>query len=51
MDNQIPGDLFTEDFIETGAVRLDNAFSPELAAECRDLLWAEMGLRPERPEE
>ncbi len=40
-----------ERFIEDGFVRIDDAFSSELAWECRSELWAEMGLRPDRPEE
>jgi len=40
-----------EQFIDDGFIRIDNAFSPELAARCKAELWAEMGLSPERPQE
>ena len=30
-------------FIQKGYVRLDQAFSPALSAECRDILWGDMG--------
>ena len=39
-----------DDFIEDGFVRLENAFSEELARSCREALWAEIGLSPDRPE-
>ena len=38
-----------QDFINDGFVRLDNAFSADLAAQCRDELWSEIGLSPEDP--
>lgn len=37
-------------FIDAGFVKLEAAFSAELAAQCREHLWAEMGLSPDRPE-
>jgi hypothetical protein len=37
-------------FIDDGYVRLDHAFSLDLAKRCRDELWADIGLSPERPE-
>jgi Phytanoyl-CoA dioxygenase (PhyH) len=39
-----------ESFIEHGFVRLDEAFSRELAQQGRDELWAAMGLSPSEPE-
>lgn len=38
-----------EDFIADGFVRLEGAFSPELARTCRDALWADTGLSPDDP--
>ncbi|MCH4267807.1 MAG: phytanoyl-CoA dioxygenase family protein [Brevundimonas sp.] len=38
-----------QDFIGDGFVRLDNAFSADLAARCRDELWSEIGLSPHAP--
>ena len=38
-------------FIEHGFIRLDGAFSRELAQQGRDKLWAAMGLSPDKPEE
>ncbi len=38
-----------ERFIEEGAVRLSAAFSPALARECRELLWAATGCTPGDP--
>lgn len=38
-----------QDFINNGFVRLDNAFSADLAAQCRDELWLETGLSPDAP--
>jgi hypothetical protein len=39
-----------EQFIEDGFVRVDDAFPADLAARCRDELWAEMGLSPDEPQ-
>ncbi|PDQ22881.1 phytanoyl-CoA dioxygenase [Mesorhizobium sanjuanii] len=38
-------------FIDHGYVVLEGAFSGALARTCRDMLWAEMSLAPDRPEE
>lgn len=38
-----------QDFISNGFVRLDNAFSADVAARCRDELWSEIGLSPDDP--
>ncbi|MDX8515647.1 phytanoyl-CoA dioxygenase family protein [Mesorhizobium captivum] len=38
-------------FIHHGYVALEDAFSRALARACRDILWAEMGLSPDRPQE
>jgi hypothetical protein len=37
-------------FIEDGFVKIETAFSADLARDCRNALWAEIGLRPDRPE-
>ena len=39
-----------EAFIADGFVRIENAFGPDLALQCREELWADMGLSPEDPE-
>lgn len=39
-----------ETFIDDGFVKIENAFSAELAAQCRDELWADLGLSPDEPE-
>lgn len=39
-----------ESFIKDGFVKLEDAFSRDLAGECRNELWADMGLSPDRPE-
>jgi len=39
-----------QDFIDDGFVKIDNAFSTDLATRCRDELWADIGLSPEEPE-
>jgi len=39
-----------QSFIDDGFVRIENAFSADLAQQCRDELWAEIGLSPDRPE-
>ncbi|WP_322893665.1 MULTISPECIES: phytanoyl-CoA dioxygenase family protein [unclassified Yoonia] len=40
-----------DSFIEQGFVRIDNAFSASLAAQCRDELWSAIGLSPDRPQD
>lgn len=40
-----------ESFIDDGFVKVDDAFSCSLARQCRDELWAEIGLSPDRPED
>src|SRR5687767_1070898 len=37
-------------FIDDGFVKIENAFSTDLAARCRDELWAHIGLSPSEPE-
>ena len=37
-------------FIDNGFVKIENAFSVDLAKQCRDALWAEIGLSPDEPE-
>ncbi|KXF77583.1 phytanoyl-CoA dioxygenase [Paramesorhizobium deserti] len=39
-----------QDFIDTGFVKIENAFSADLARQCRDELWREIGLSPDEPE-
>lgn len=36
-------------FIRTGFVKVENAFSDEIAAECISLLWEEINLKPDQP--
>ena len=43
-------DRQVQDFIDSGFVRLDEAFSSALAAQCREELWADMGLSSDEPE-
>lgn len=38
-----------DQFVEEGYVRLNGAFSKEIATECRDLLWKETGCNPADP--
>jgi hypothetical protein len=38
-----------EQFIESGYLKIENAFSPEIAAECRSLLWKATGVDPDNP--
>lgn len=44
-----PGQV--QSFIDDGFVRIDAAFPADLARQCRDELWAAMGLSPDRPED
>ena len=39
-----------QNFIDNGFVKIENAFSTELAKRCTDELWADIGLSPQRPE-
>ncbi|PLP60658.1 phytanoyl-CoA dioxygenase [Mesorhizobium loti] len=39
-----------QEFIDDGFIRIDNAFSDNLARQCRDELWARIGLSPGEPE-
>lgn len=39
-----------QSFINDGFVKVDDAFSRDLAQECRSELWADMGLSPDQPE-
>jgi Phytanoyl-CoA dioxygenase (PhyH). len=38
-----------QSFIDDGFVKIENAFSADLARQCRDELWAYMGLSPDEP--
>ncbi|MHB0771306.1 phytanoyl-CoA dioxygenase family protein [Bradyrhizobium sp. 5.13L] len=39
-----------QNFIEDGFIKIENAFSTDLANQCRDELWADIGLSPDEPE-
>lgn len=39
-----------QNFIDNGFVKIEDAFSTELARQCRDELWADIGLSPDQPE-
>ncbi|MET3578415.1 hypothetical protein ABID19_001432 [Mesorhizobium robiniae] len=39
-----------QNFIDDGFVKIENAFSTHLAKQCRDELWADIGLSPDEPE-
>lgn len=43
------GEAPVEDFIECGYHKLEGAFSADLAADIRDILWKVMGLSPDEP--
>ncbi len=45
----IPDIQHVEQFIRDGFVRIDNAFSPELAREARSILWNDLGCDPDNP--
>lgn len=40
-----------EQFIRDGFVKIEGAFSRETAAACREILWRDLGLSPDRPQE
>ena len=42
-------DALIESFVENGFVRLEAAFPPELADECRAILWRDTGCDPDDP--
>ena len=39
-----------QNFIDDGFVKIENAFSSDLASRCREELWEDIGLSPDRPE-
>ena len=39
-----------DQFIELGYVRIDSAFSDEIAEQCRSILWKAIQLNPDHPE-
>ena len=39
-----------ESFITLGFIKIENAFSAEIAKECREILWRETGCSPDKPE-
>lgn len=49
----MPGEIVDDDaasaFVERGYLHLPGAFSPELAAECREVLWRETAAVPDEP--
>lgn len=40
-----------ESFVRDGAVKLEQAFSRETAAACREILWRDLKLSPDKPED
>lgn len=40
-----------EDFIRDGFVKVEGAFSAQTAAVCREILWRDLGLSPDKPED
>lgn len=40
-----------EQFIHDGLVKIEGAFSREAAAACREILWRDLGLSPDRPDQ
>lgn len=48
MENLSIGQI--EQFIKSGYVKLENAFSREIAKSCRSILWSIMQLDPDKPE-
>ena len=40
-----------DQFIHNGFVKLEGAFPRATAAACRDILWRDLGLSPDHPEE
>ena len=38
-----------QDFIDDGFLRIEHAFSTDLARQCGDELWADIGLSPDQP--
>ena len=43
--------LQIEQFNRDGFVKVEGAFARETAAACREILWRDLGLSPDRPEE
>ena len=41
----------TDAFVRDGLVKIEGAFSRETAAACREILWRDLGLSPDRPEQ
>ncbi|HEY0668035.1 MAG TPA: phytanoyl-CoA dioxygenase [Sphingobacteriaceae bacterium] len=37
-------------FINDGYIRIENAFSEQISKQCRDILWNDLGLDPNKPE-
>lgn len=45
-----PAESRVRGFIEDGFIKIENAFGADLAARCREVLWAATGLSPNEPE-
>lgn len=45
-----PAASLVRDFVETGFIKIENAFSADLARRCREELWAAIGMSPDKPE-
>jgi hypothetical protein len=43
--------LQIEQFIRDGFVKIERAFARETAAACREILWQDLGLSPDKPED
>lgn len=43
-------DAEVQSFIDDGFIKIENAFSTDLARQCREELWADIGLAPDKPE-
>jgi hypothetical protein len=39
-----------QNFIDDGFVKVENAFSTDLAKQCREELWVDIGLSPDKPD-
>jgi hypothetical protein len=49
ISNSPLSDAQLDSFISDGFVRIDNAFSAELACQCRTILWKDTGVDPDDP--
>ena len=44
------GRNLVQDFVDTGFVRIEGAFAQDVARECRDIIWLDLGCDPSDPE-